>query len=54
MRLIRSISATCLGDVVLIEVRRAPRGSLHPLGYRYRLIGADVVERDGYDLTNMN
>ncbi len=41
-----------LGDVVLIEVRRAPTGSSHPWAFRYRLIGANIVERDGYDLTN--
>lgn len=38
-----------LGHVMLIEVRRAPTGTLHPWPFRYRLIGANVVERD---LTN--
>jgi hypothetical protein len=41
-----------LADVVLIEVRRAPTGSLHRWACRHRLIGANVVEREGYDLTN--
>jgi hypothetical protein len=41
-----------LGDVVLIEARPAPTGSPHPWNFRYRLIGASIVERDGYDLTN--
>ena len=41
-----------LGDVVIIEVRRAPAGSERPWNFRYRLIGANVVQRDGYDLTN--
>jgi hypothetical protein len=41
-----------LGDVVLIEVKRAPTGRPHPWEFRYRLIGANIVERDGYDLTN--
>ena len=40
-----------LGDVVLIEAQRAPTGSLHPWTFRYRLMGANIVERDGYDLT---
>jgi len=41
-----------LGDVVLIDAQRAPVGSQHPWSFRYRLIGANIVERDGYDLTN--
>jgi hypothetical protein len=41
-----------LGDVVLIEAQRSVPGSQWPWTFRYRLIGANVVERDGYDLTN--
>lgn len=41
-----------MGDVVLIEVQRAPSGSTSPWRYRYRLIGSNIVERDGYNLTN--
>jgi len=41
-----------LGDVVLIEAQRAATGSRWPWAFRYRLIGANVVARDGYDLTN--
>lgn len=41
-----------LGDVVLIEARRGHTGSLHPWVFRYRLIGSNIVDRDGYDLTN--
>ena len=41
-----------LGDVVLVDARRTPAGSAHPWNFRYRLIGANIVERDGYDLTN--
>ena len=41
-----------LGDVVLIEAQRATNGSAHPWSFRYRLIGANVVARDGYDLTS--
>ncbi|HML09889.1 MAG TPA: PAS domain-containing protein [Stellaceae bacterium] len=40
-----------LGDVVLTEVQRAPPSSPHPWAFRYRLIGANIAERDGYDLT---
>jgi len=41
-----------LGDVVLIEARRTANGAIHPWNFRYRLIGANVVARDGYDLTH--
>jgi len=41
-----------LGDVVIIAVQRSPPGSARPWHFRYRLIGANVVTRDGYDLTN--
>lgn len=40
-----------LGDVVIIEAHRSPTGSRWPWHFRYRLIGHNVVERDGYDLT---
>ena len=41
-----------LGDVVIIEAHRSPAGSRWPWAFRYRLIGTNVVARDGYDLTN--
>ena len=41
-----------LGDVVLIEAQRSPTSGRWPWQFRYRLIGANVVARDGYDLTN--
>ncbi len=41
-----------LGDVVIIEVHHAPAGSRWPWNFKYRLIGTNVVARDGYDLTN--
>ncbi|HVC55141.1 MAG TPA: PAS domain-containing protein [Stellaceae bacterium] len=41
-----------LGDVVLIEVGKAPPDSPFPWHFRYRLIGSNVSARDGYDLTN--
>jgi hypothetical protein len=41
-----------LGDVVLIRVSHAPPGSRWPWEFHYRLVGANLVERDGYDLTN--
>ncbi|HEV2189387.1 MAG TPA: PAS domain-containing protein [Stellaceae bacterium] len=41
-----------LGDVVIIEAHRSPAGSRWPWHFRYRLIGTNVVARDGYDLTN--
>lgn len=41
-----------LGDVVLVEARRAPPESAPPWRFRYRLIGSNIVARDGYDLTN--
>jgi len=41
-----------LGDVVIIEAKRAAPGSQFPWLFRYRLIGTNVVSRDGYDLTN--
>jgi hypothetical protein len=41
-----------LGDVVLIDAQRSPAGSQWPWQFRYRLVGANVVSRDGYDLTN--
>ena len=41
-----------LGDVVIIEAYRSPTGSRWPWHFRYRLVGANVVERDGYNLTN--
>lgn len=41
-----------LGNVVIIEAQRPAAGSGGSWQYRYRLIGANVVARDGYDLTN--
>ena len=41
-----------LGDVVIIEAHRSATGSRWPWYFRYRLVGANVVERDGYNLTN--
>jgi len=41
-----------LGDVVIIEAHRASPPSPQRWAFRYRLIGANVVARDGYDLTN--
>ena len=41
-----------LGDVVLIEAHRAAPGSAQPWHFRYRLIGSNIVARDGYNLTN--
>lgn len=41
-----------LGDVVLIQVSRSPEGSHWPWEFHYRLVGTNLVERDGYDLTN--
>jgi hypothetical protein len=41
-----------LGDVVIIEAHRSPDGSEWPWHFRYRLVGANVVERDGYNLAN--
>ena len=41
-----------LGDVVIIEAHRSPTSSRWPWTFRYRLIGTNVVARDGYDLTN--
>jgi hypothetical protein len=40
-----------LGDVVLIDARRSEPGSRWPWSFRYRLVGTNVVARDGYDLT---
>jgi len=40
-----------LGDVVIIEAHRSAPTEPWPWHFRYRLIGANVVERDGYDLT---
>lgn len=44
--------AYVLGDVVLIETAKSPPNSTFPWRFRYRLIGSNVVTRDGYDLTN--
>ena len=41
-----------MGDVVLIEVGKAPPGGAHPWHFRYRLVGSNIVARDGYDLTH--
>lgn len=41
-----------LGRVVLIEARRAVQTAARPWSFRYRLIGTEIVGRDGYDLTN--
>jgi hypothetical protein len=41
-----------LGDVVIIEAHHSPPGSRWPWEFRYRLVGGNVVERDGYNLTN--
>lgn len=40
-----------LGDVVVIDARRPAAGCAEGWQFRYRLVGAGVVERDGYDLT---
>jgi hypothetical protein len=40
-----------LGKVVLIEARRGS-GETPDWRFRYRLVGTEVVARDGYDLTN--
>ena len=40
-----------LGDVVLIEVRGPDAEDAQRWRFRYRLIGSNVVARDGYDLT---
>ena len=40
-----------LGDVVLIEAHKSIPGSTWPWQFRYRLIGSNIVARDGYDLT---
>lgn len=48
----RSIFAMYSGDVVIIEARRAPPPGPQHWWFRYRLIGANVVARDGYNLTN--
>ena len=44
--------AYVLGDVVLIDVWRSIAAEASRWHFRYRLIGANVVARDGYDLTN--
>ena len=41
-----------LGDVVIIAANRSPLDRARAWHFRYRLIGANVVARDGYDLTN--
>ena len=41
-----------LGDVVLIEVHKSAAEEARPWDFRYRLIGSNVVARDGYNLTN--
>jgi hypothetical protein len=41
-----------LGDVVIIDAHRPAAGSAEGWQFRYRLVGAGIVERDGYDLTN--
>ncbi len=41
-----------LGDVVLIEVRNAAAGDGRPWDFRYRLVGSNLVSRDGYDMTS--
>jgi hypothetical protein len=41
-----------LGDVVLIEARKSLPEGRFPWHFRYRLIGSNVVARDGYDLTS--
>ncbi len=41
-----------LGEVLLIEARRADASDAPTWRFRYRLIGTQVVARDGYDLTN--
>ncbi len=40
-----------LGDVVLIEVRPPDPAGGARWHFRYRLIGTNVIARDGYDLT---
>ena len=37
---------------MIIEAHRSPAGSRWPWSFRYRLVGANVVERDGYNLAN--
>ena len=41
-----------LGDVVLIAAERLSAEDASRWHFRYRLIGSNVVARDGYDLTN--
>ena len=41
-----------LGDVVLIAIDRPSGERGAPWQFRYRLIGSNVVARDGYDLTS--
>jgi len=43
--------AEVLGDVVLIDAWRSEPGSRWPWSFRYRLVGTNIVARDGYDLT---
>ncbi len=43
--------AYVLGDVVMVDAERSPRGSRWPWTFRYRLVGTKIVHRDGYDLT---
>jgi hypothetical protein len=41
-----------LGDVVLIEAEKAIPESEFPWNFRYRLVGSNIVARDGYNLTS--
>jgi hypothetical protein len=40
-----------LGDVVLIEAEKSIHTSEFPWNFRYRLVGSNIVARDGYNLT---
>jgi hypothetical protein len=40
-----------LGDVALIDAQRLPPGAPLRWQFRYRLVGTNLVMRDGYDLT---
>jgi len=40
-----------LGDVVIVDATPSPPGSRWPWTFRYRLVGTNLVQCDGYDLT---
>jgi hypothetical protein len=41
-----------LGDVVLVEAEKSIPESEFPWNFRYRLVGSNIVARDGYNLTS--